>query len=186
MFTKEKNAFKVIRNCPNWFIPTRIFLSLSSRILTIFLCSSHYQTSLITVSKLHLKRNACLMLSSQNIQSTNWQTMRFKPPPPNSSIGWRVEFRPTEVRWLFLPPPPLSPGSLLLEIRTLCGSAWIAFCLIWMFSFLKVQLTDFENAAYVTFVVLLTRVILSFDLNLLIPLSKVRIHQNFAYFSGKV
>ena len=37
----------------------------------------------------------------------------------------------------------------------------------------QVQLTDFENAAYVTFVVLLTRVILSFDLNLLIPLSKV-------------
>lgn len=34
----------------------------------------------------------------QNIQSTNWQTMRFKPPPPNSDIGWRVEFRPMEVR----------------------------------------------------------------------------------------
>ncbi|EDO27325.1 predicted protein, partial [Nematostella vectensis] len=28
----------------------------------------------------------------ENIQSTNWQTMRFKPPPPNSPIGWRVEF----------------------------------------------------------------------------------------------
>lgn len=40
-------------------------------------------------------------------------------------------------------------------------------------STVQVQLTDFENAAYVTFVVLLTRVILSFDLNLLIPLSKV-------------
>lgn len=24
--------------------------------------------------------------------------MRFKPPPPNSDIGWRVEFRPMEVR----------------------------------------------------------------------------------------
>lgn len=23
--------------------------------------------------------------------------MRFKPPPPNSEIGWRVEFRPMEV-----------------------------------------------------------------------------------------
>ena len=34
---------------------------------------------------------------SQNIQSTNWQSMRFKPPPPNSPIGWRVEFRPLEV-----------------------------------------------------------------------------------------
>ncbi|XP_014214548.1 glutamate--cysteine ligase catalytic subunit isoform X1 [Copidosoma floridanum] len=68
----------------------------------------------------------------ENIQSTNWQTMRFKPPPSNSSIGWRVEFRPCEV-----------------------------------------QITDFENAAIVCFVVLLTRVILSYKLNLLIPISKV-------------
>uniref|UniRef100_A0A8C8S765 Glutamate--cysteine ligase n=1 Tax=Pelusios castaneus TaxID=367368 RepID=A0A8C8S765_9SAUR len=70
----------------------------------------------------------------ENIQSTNWQTMRFKPPPPNSDIGWRVEFRPMEV-----------------------------------------QLTDFENSAYVVFVVLLTRVILSYKLDFLIPLSKVRV-----------
>ncbi len=62
--------------------------------------------------------------SSQNIQSTNWQSFRFKRPPPNSSIGWRVEFRPMEV-----------------------------------------MLTDFENAAYVVFIVLLTRAILSFKLN---------------------
>ncbi|GFS80159.1 glutamate--cysteine ligase catalytic subunit [Nephila pilipes] len=68
----------------------------------------------------------------ENIQSTNWQTMRFKPPPPNSSIGWRVEFRSMEV-----------------------------------------QMTEFENAAYVVFIVLLTRVILSFQLNFLIPVSKV-------------
>ncbi|XP_071442481.1 glutamate--cysteine ligase catalytic subunit isoform X1 [Hetaerina americana] len=68
----------------------------------------------------------------ENIQSTNWQTMRFKPPPPNSSIGWRVEFRPCEV-----------------------------------------QITDFENAAVVCFVVLLTRVILSYQLDLIIPISKV-------------
>ncbi|PSN53525.1 Glutamate--cysteine ligase [Blattella germanica] len=67
-----------------------------------------------------------------NIQSTNWQTMRFKPPPPNSPIGWRVEFRPCEV-----------------------------------------QITDFENAAIVCFVVLLTRVILSYQLNFLMPISKV-------------
>lgn len=63
--------------------------------------------------------------------------MRFKPPPPNSSIGWRVEFRPCEV-----------------------------------------QITDFENAAIVCFTVLLTRVILSYKLNLLIPISKV--DQNMA------
>lgn len=34
----------------------------------------------------------------QNIQSTNWQTVRFKPPPPGSPIGWRVEFRSMEVQ----------------------------------------------------------------------------------------
>jgi len=68
----------------------------------------------------------------ENIQSTNWQTMRFKPPPPGTDIGWRVEFRPTEV-----------------------------------------QLTDFENAAYMVFMVLLTRVILTFHLNFIIPISKV-------------
>lgn len=35
----------------------------------------------------------------ENIQSTNWQTMRFKPPPAERhSIGWRVEFRPMEIQ----------------------------------------------------------------------------------------
>ncbi|CAH1980035.1 unnamed protein product [Acanthoscelides obtectus] len=70
--------------------------------------------------------------SFENIQSTNWQTMRFKPPPPHSTIGWRVEFRPCEV-----------------------------------------QITDFENAAIVCFIVLMTRVILSYQLDFLIPISKV-------------
>lgn len=68
----------------------------------------------------------------ENIQSTNWQTMRFKPPPPNSPIGWRVEFRPMET-----------------------------------------QFTDFENAAYSVFVVLLSRAILSFELDLYMPISLV-------------
>jgi glutamate--cysteine ligase catalytic subunit len=68
----------------------------------------------------------------ENIQSTNWQTVRFKPPPPNSPIGWRVEFRPLEV-----------------------------------------QMTDFENAAFATVIVLLTRVLMAFDLNLYVPMSLV-------------
>ncbi|KAF1743029.1 hypothetical protein MXB_3413, partial [Myxobolus squamalis] len=33
----------------------------------------------------------------ENLQSTNWQSCRFKPPPLNSSIGWRVEFRTLEL-----------------------------------------------------------------------------------------
>lgn len=70
----------------------------------------------------------------ENIQSTNWQTMRFKPPPPDSEqkVGWRVEFRPMEI-----------------------------------------QMTDFENAAFSIFIVLVTRVIISYNLNFYIPISKV-------------
>jgi hypothetical protein len=70
----------------------------------------------------------------ENIQSTNWRSVRWKPPPPDApDMGWRVELRTMEA-----------------------------------------QVTDFENAAFTVFVVLLSRVILSFDLNLYIPLSKVR------------
>jgi len=73
-------------------------------------------------------------ISTQNIQSTNWQTLRFKPPPPKSPIGWRVEFRSMEI-----------------------------------------QMTDFENASFVVFIVLLSRAIMSMNLNFYIPISKVSI-----------
>ncbi len=29
---------------------------------------------------------------------TNWNSVRFKPPPAHSDIGWRVEFRTMEVQ----------------------------------------------------------------------------------------
>ena len=38
---------------------------------------------------------------------------------------------------------------------------------------MEVQMTEFENAAYVVFIVLLTRLILSYKLNFLLPISKV-------------
>ncbi len=52
------------------------------------------------------------------------------------------------------------------------------------------QLTDFENAAFSVFIVLLTRTILSFDLNLYIPISRVdanmqRAHSRNASEKGK-
>jgi len=55
---------------------------------------------------------------------------------------------------------------------------------------MEVQLTDFENAAFTTFVVLVSRVILAFGLNLYIPLSKVdenmrRAHQRDAFVNEK-
>ena len=72
----------------------------------------------------------------ENIQGTNWQTLRWKPPPPDNgnggTPGWRTEFRSMEL-----------------------------------------QLTDFENAAFSVFVVLVSRVMLAFNLNTYIPMSLV-------------
>lgn len=85
----------------------------------------------------------------ENIQSTNWNTMRWKPPGLDVKTGWRVEFRPMEK-----------------------------------------QLTDFEDAAYITIIVLITRVILFFDLTLYVPISKVdenmrRAHERNAVLEQK-
>ncbi|KAI9729478.1 MAG: Zn finger-containing GTPase- Activating Protein for ARF [Cirrosporium novae-zelandiae] len=76
----------------------------------------------------------------ENLQSTNWQHMRFKPPPPDKDTGWRVEFRPMEI-----------------------------------------QITDFENAAFSIFIVLVTRAILSFDLNFYIPIPKTTANMKTAH-----
>lgn len=35
----------------------------------------------------------------ENLQSTNWNSLRFKSPPSiDSDIGWRVEFRPLDIQ----------------------------------------------------------------------------------------
>lgn len=81
----------------------------------------------------------------ENIQSTNWNTVRFKPPPLGSDIGWRTEFRSMDV-----------------------------------------QLTDFENAAFSVFIVLLSRVIIAFDLNLYVPMSCVDANMATAHERGAV
>ncbi|ORY14460.1 glutamate-cysteine ligase-domain-containing protein [Clohesyomyces aquaticus] len=81
----------------------------------------------------------------ENLQSTNWQHMRFKPPPPGSDMGWRVEFRPMEI-----------------------------------------QITDFENAAFSIFIVLITRAILSYDLNFYIPITKVAENMETAHVRDAV
>ncbi len=81
----------------------------------------------------------------ENIQSTNWQSVRFKPPPPNSNIGWRVEFRSMEL-----------------------------------------QLHDFENAAFVIFVNLITRVLMQFPLNFYMPISAVDVNMARAQKRGAV
>ncbi|KAG0153549.1 hypothetical protein PDIDSM_2203 [Penicillium digitatum] len=82
----------------------------------------------------------------ENLQSTNWQHMRFKPPPPDKDdIGWRVEFRSMEI-----------------------------------------QITDFENAAFSIFIVLITRAILSFDLNFYIPIQRTTDNMETAHARNAV
>ncbi|EEQ33792.1 glutamate-cysteine ligase [Microsporum canis CBS 113480] len=81
----------------------------------------------------------------ENLQSTNWQHIRFKPPPADNDIGWRVEFRPMEI-----------------------------------------QITDFENAAFSIFMVLITRAILSFDLNFYIPIPKTTENMETAHARNAV
>lgn len=77
----------------------------------------------------------------ESIQTTNWQTVRLKPPPAcPSAIGWRVEFRPMEI-----------------------------------------QLDDFENAAFVILIVLLSRLMVANRLNLVIPISKVETNMTRAH-----
>jgi glutamate--cysteine ligase catalytic subunit len=43
---------------------------------------------------------------------------------------------------------------------------------------MEVQMTDFENAAFAIFIVLLSRAILSFNLNFYIPISKVELNNS--------
>lgn len=87
----------------------------------------------------------------ENLQSTNWQTLRWKPPHPAKGtldkadpghIGWRVEFRPMEI-----------------------------------------QMTDFENAAFTSIIVLLSKAILALGLDLRVPISKIE--ENMATAKGR-
>lgn len=48
---------------------------------------------------------------------------------------------------------------------------------------MEVQLTDFENAAFSIFIVLLSRAILTFGLNFYMPISKVRTSSNTPTFT---
>lgn len=67
----------------------------------------------------------------ENFNSTNWNTVRFKPPPDlDSDAGWMLEFRS-----------------------------------------LDNQLTDFENAVFITLVNLTAKILNDFDINISLPLS---------------
>uniref|UniRef100_A0A7S3GJD9 Glutamate--cysteine ligase n=1 Tax=Palpitomonas bilix TaxID=652834 RepID=A0A7S3GJD9_9EUKA len=57
----------------------------------------------------------------ENIQSTNWNSVRFKPPPADSNIGWRVEFRTLEMQ------PTDFENAALVVFTVLLARVIIAF-----------------------------------------------------------
>jgi glutamate--cysteine ligase catalytic subunit len=61
----------------------------------------------------------------ENIQSTNWQTVRFKPPPFDSDIGWRVEFRVMEVSVTAFENAAFSVFMVLLTQAILKYKLWL-------------------------------------------------------------
>eukprot|EP00388_Colpodella_angusta_P042899 GDKK01057773.1.p1 GENE.GDKK01057773.1~~GDKK01057773.1.p1 ORF type:complete len:361 (+),score=59.13 GDKK01057773.1:37-1119(+) len=79
--------------------------------------------------------NKTRMEHFESIQSTNWQTIRFKPPPPDSTIGWRVEFRVMDIM-----PTPFENAAFSVFIALLT-KAIVRFEL---FMYTKMSLVD-EN-----------------------------------------
>ena len=99
----------------------------------------------IFLFKDHLSNNdENFVMNFELFNCSNWRLLRFKPPPIKSEsslnrIGWRVEFRPTEL-----------------------------------------QLTDFQNTAFATFIILLTRAIIDKKLNFLVNITQVDANMNEA------
>jgi len=73
----------------------------------------------------------------ENIQSSNWRSMRLKPP--KEKIGGEG-----------------APGAWLVEVRPM-----------------EIQPTSFENTAYLVFVVMFSRMVLSLNTVFYLPISKV-------------
>lgn len=102
------------------------------------------------------------------IQSTNWQSCRWKPPPFQHAIDHSTEKTKEE-----------KEDGKENEYQHHIG---------WRTEFrsMEVQLTDFENAAFTVFILLITRVMLAFDLGFYIPISKVDENMKRAHIRNAV
>lgn len=71
---------------------------------------------LVVFDQLIKVADAETMVHFENIQSTNWQSLRFKPPPADTtSIGWRCEFRTMEIQMSPLENAAFSVFTVLLS-----------------------------------------------------------------------
>lgn len=94
----------------------------------------------------------------ENIQSTNWRSMRWKPPALESSQAKGNSALVAQDRISVVEDRHATPGWRN-EVRTL-----------------EIQLTDFENAAFAVLVVLLSKLIVAQGLSAVLPMSLV--HEN--------
>lgn len=166
--------------------------------------------------RLHLD-NACETDHFENIQSTNWQTVRWKPPPaPPAPVNSPLTNRSSSLEFTnevksgaqdknqSIPSLPVVtlPFAQALEMNrqspprsdsSTASPSDIASPKVdkrptiphigWRTEFrsMEIQLTDFENAAFTVFIALVSRVILTFHLNLYIPLSRVNENMEAAH-----
>lgn len=150
----------------------------------------------------------------ESLQSTNWQSCRWKPPPvtfpspatatATSSDSDLDSDHDSQVAGdmhmdgpLRTPSKPSPSSAATTTTKNTTATADTpppsdshsdSNSIGWRTEFrsMEVQLTDFENAAFTVFVVLVTRVILAFDLGLYLPLSKVDANMQRAHLPNAV
>lgn len=115
----------------------------------------------------------------ENLQSTNWQHMRFKPPPPPKRKAKAQETLPTASMANGDEQQPTN-GS---PTPSITDGEYEDSDIGWRVEFrsMEIQPTDFENAAFAIFIVLVTRAILSFDLNFYIPIPRTTENMEIAH-----
>lgn len=92
----------------------------------------------------------------ESLQSTNWNSVRWKPPPPGPAPASSPPTGDSEGTGPAASSSPHPSIGWRVEARTM-----------------EVQLTDYENAAYTVFIALLSRAVLFFDLSFYLPMSLV-------------
>jgi glutamate--cysteine ligase catalytic subunit len=103
----------------------------------------------------------------ESIQSTNWRSMRWKPPALEVGLKWASSSQGQESAGQSEDPAAMVAATEDDDI----GPGWRNEVRA-----LEIQLTDFENAAFAVLVVLLSKFIMSEGLSVMLPMSLV--HEN--------
>eukprot|EP01035_Chromulina_nebulosa_P020933 gene20933-27133_t len=158
----DSSAFELLRSNPN------IDETLASYIAHLFI----RDPLVIFEDSIYLDDQAVLD-HFENIQSTNWRTIRWKPPV--LSVGIEAERRKRINDHKKIPfnvfNDQSDDNSASTDINSF-GPGWRV-----EFRPLEIQLTDFENAAYTITIVLLARSLLAMGYNFYLPMSKLE--ENF-------